>query len=129
MVTSLPAAVTAFGVRARNPASHELRCGIASAHLSTDCPWLWSLTGTEKVLRPRTIFRFTIPESTPSAPWISTAKTPRSPRTPRERRDWGLLFAADRCTRTSSFGRNWFCCRCSSTDAGQRSEASAIFAV
>jgi len=33
MVTSPVAAVTAFGVRARNPACHELRCRIASAQL------------------------------------------------------------------------------------------------
>ena len=32
MVTSAVATVQAFGVPARNPARHELRCWIASAH-------------------------------------------------------------------------------------------------
>ena len=47
MVTVSPASVSAFGVRARNPASYELRCGIASAQLSTDQSPLRALSGAE----------------------------------------------------------------------------------
>src|SRR4051812_34192978 len=89
MVTSSPVAVSAFGVRARNPASYELRCGIASAQLSTD----QSLAAHK-------------PESTSERSLNFTAKTPRSP-SAKGKESLGLLWRPIDAPERRASDRDW----------------------